>query len=125
MEEILVIAEHRQGSFREITFEQLDLARQAGALKNLSVTAVVLGMSAADAGRLRGVCDRVLYSDNARFADYSAPDYLAALSAVILSRRPRLIVTGHTAQGMDLAPVLSLRTGLPLVTDCLGIEWSK
>ena len=125
MEEILVIAEHRQGKFREITYEQLGFARQIGTLKNLSVTTVVLGMTAAGAGALQCACDCVLYSDDARFADYNAPDYLLALTSMIRSRRPRLIVVGHTAQGMDLAPVLAVRTGLPLVTDCLGFEWTE
>lgn len=125
MEEILVIAEHRQGAFRDITFEQIGFAQRIGALKNLFVTAVVLGMNAAGAGRLEGVCDSILYSNETRFADYNAPDYLVALSALIRSRRPRLIVMGHTAQGMDLAPALALRTGIPLVTDCLEFEWTE
>ncbi len=125
MEEILVIAEHRQGAFRDITFEQLGFAQQAGALNNLSVTTVVLGMDAAGAEQLQSACDAVLYTDDARFADYNAPDYLLALSTIIRSRRPRLVVMGHTAQGMDLAPVLALRTGLPLITDCLGFEWTE
>ena len=125
MEEILVIAEHRQGAFRDITFEQLGFARQAGAVENLSVTAAVLGVDAAGARQLKGACDCVLYSDDVRFADYNAPDYLHALSTIIRSRRPRLTVMGHTAQGMDLAPVLALRTGVPLITDCTGFEWTE
>lgn len=125
MEEILVIAEHRQGSFRDITFELLGFAQQAGAVKNLSVTVVVLGMDAVGAEQLQSACDCVLYSDDVRFADYNAPDYLLALSTIIRSRRPHLVVMGHTAQGMDLAPVLALRTALPLVTDCLGFEWTE
>ena len=125
MEEILVIAEHRQGNFRDITFEQLGFAQRVGAMKNLSTTVVVLGMDDTGAGRLQGTCDAILYSEDTRFAAYNAPDYLLALSAIIDSRRPRLVVIGHSAQGMDLAPALALRTGLPLVTDCLGFQWTE
>lgn len=125
MEEILVIAEHRQGSLRDVTFELLGFARRLGAEKNFSVTAVVPGLAADKIETLKTACDTILHCEDQRFANYNAPDYLAALAALIAGRKPRLVVAGHTSQGMDLAPVLALSAGLPLITDCLDFRWEE
>jgi len=119
MEEILVIAEHRQGNLRDVTFELLGFALGLAAKENLSVTAVVPGLAEDKTEALKTVCDTILLCDDQRLSNYNAPDYLAALSTLIAERKPRLVVAGHTAQGMDLAPALALVAGLPLVTDCL------
>jgi electron transfer flavoprotein alpha subunit len=125
MEEILIITEHRQGNFREVTFELVGFATGLAEDRNLSVAAVVLGLPKQNAEKLQQICDTVLFSEEKRLADYNAPDYLATLCPLIADRRPRLVVMGHTAQGMDLAPALALAAGIPLVTDCLDFQWNE
>ncbi len=125
MEEILVIAEHREGSLRDVTFELLGFALGLAAKENFSVTAVVPGLAAEKIETLKTVCDTILHCDDQRFANYNASDYLAALSALVAERKPRLVVAGHTSQGMDLAPALALAAGLPLITDCLDFGWGE
>ena len=121
MNEILVLAEHRKGALREVTFELIGLARQLGQQAGLSVTALLLGHQAGDLALELGAADAVLLMDDDALADCNADCYLPALDAVIRARQPRLTLVPHTAAGMDLAPALAARAGLALATDCLQI----
>jgi len=122
--EILVLAEHRKGALREVTLEMLSLARRLGGEGDLTVTALLLGHAGATdlAQQLRGAADRVLLMEDAELADdFNADCYLPAVEAVVRARGPLLTLIGHTAAGMDLAPALAARLGIPLVTDCQEI----
>ena len=125
MNEILVLAEHRMGVLRDVTFELLGMARTIAARDGLSVTALVLGGAGVGlAAPLSGAADRVLSMEADELADYNADPYLAALTEVIAARMPQLTMLAHTAQGMDLAPALAVRLGLPLTTDCIEVSLS-
>lgn len=120
MDEILVLAEHRKGQVRDITFEMLNLADELSKDSGLKVTAFCPGhQSPALAEGLKGACDTILVMDAPELGDFNADCYLEALGAVLEARRPIMTLIGHTAAGMDLAPALSARLSLPLVTDCL------
>lgn len=120
MKEILVLVEHRQGVLREVSFELLSLARSLAAGGQATVSALVLaGQASAFAAQLAPKADRVLVVHAAELADYNADSYLAALETLLGERKPWLILVAHTATGMDLAPALGVRLGLPVATDCL------
>ena len=60
MAEILVLAEHRGGALREVTFEALGLARQLSEAGGYEVVALLLeGSSSGFAGELAQAADRV------------------------------------------------------------------
>lgn len=123
MDEIIVLAEHRKGELRDITLEMLSLANRLGAENGLGVTALLLGQGISGlSGPINGACDRILQMDAPELENYSPGPYLRVLEGLLREREPRFLFLGHTAAGMDLAPVLALRTGIPLVTDCLGIQ---
>ena len=123
MDEIVVLAEHRKGELRDVTFEMLTLANRLGKESKATVTAFFLGHEAADLSEsLKGSCDRVLLMDDPELANYNADSYLMALEAVIKDRKPVLTLIGHTATGMDLAPALASRLSLPSVTDCVEVS---
>lgn len=123
MSEILVLAEHRQGVLRDVTFEMLGLARGLAREAGWTVSALVLGAEPGEpAAKLATLADRVLLVQDGELGDYDAECYLPAVQSVLARRRPALILVGHTAQGMDLAPALGARLGLPLVTDCLALR---
>lgn len=126
MDEILVLAEHRQGELREISFEMLCLANRIGKEKSIGVTAAVLGDPALPfAEELKGACDRVLFLDAPEVANYNAEPYLNVMGQIIRERNPGLIILAHTASGMDLAPALALKAGIPLATDCLEVNMKE
>lgn len=123
MEEILVLAEHRQGELREITFEMLTLANKLARDKTLKVTTVFQGFEAPQlADGLEKACDHVLQVEDRALARYDADPYLCVLETIIRQRRPGLILIGHTAMGMDLTPALAARLSLPMASDCVGIN---
>lgn len=123
MNEILVLAEHRKGEIREISFEMLFLANRLAKENNFSVTALFLGHQASGLEKeLEGACDRIVLMDDPELANYNADPYLLALEQVLQARKPLLTFIGHTATGMDLAPALAARLSLPLATDCLEVN---
>lgn len=119
MKEILVVVEHRQGEIRDITFEMMNFARKFANDGSLKITALLLTGDADMAKPLEKTCDEIIVVENSELDNYNADHYMCVLETVIKERAPRLIVIGHTAVGMDLAPALSIRTAIPLSTDCL------
>ena len=123
MDEIMVLAEHRQGELRDITLEMLAAANRLGRENNLTTAALLLGHDASGlSGRLKGACDKVLVMEDPELAHYNADQYLTAMEAVFRERKPLLTLIGHTAMGMDLAPAVAARLSLPLVTDCAELS---
>ncbi len=51
--------------------------------------------------------------------------YQQTLSFLISKYQPLLLLLGHSAFGMDLAPSLSIESDLPLVTDCIGLSFEN
>lgn len=122
MGHIFVIAEHRQGELRDITFEMLYKARALGREHAHTLTAVVLGGPDSGFGdRLAPWADRVVVMEDERLSAFDADIYTAALLKLMAEQAPFLTLMGHTPWGMDLAPALSVRAGLPVATDCVDI----
>ncbi|HPU01852.1 MAG: electron transfer flavoprotein subunit alpha/FixB family protein [Firmicutes bacterium] len=123
MGNVLLLAEHRQGELRDITFEMLALAPSiAGALGG-EVTALLIG-SGVDkmAETIASYGVKVLVVDDPLFADYNSDKYQKVLSALIDDLKPSLVMLGQTAQGVDLAPALAVEKNLPFVADIVGLE---
>lgn len=122
---IWVIAEHRQGVALEVTLEMLCLANRLGSQNDMQVAALVMGRKSPDlAETLKNACDRVLIMEDPRLDDYNADPYLCAIETIFKTGKPVLILIGHTAVGIDLAPALSVRLSVPLVTDCEAVSFS-
>lgn len=123
MDEIMVLAEHRDGELRDITFEMLTMANRLGKENHIEVAALFLGHEAFYLSeRLKSACDTILLMEDPELANYNADNYLMAMETVIKSRNPTLTLIGHTAMGMDLAPAIAARLSLPLATDCVEIN---
>ena len=122
MGHIFVIAEHRNGEIRDITFEML---QKAGALaQDLScgVTAVLLaGANESFGENLAKWADRVLVFEDDRIKTYDSDLYTGILAALVKEQQPLLTLMGHTSWGMDYAPALAARTAYPLATDATDI----
>ena len=118
MGDIFVIAEHRNGEIRDITFEML---QKAGALAqdlSCNVTAVLLKDSSESfTDDLAKWADRVLVFEDERLKTYNSDLYTGILAALVQEQQPFLTLVGHTSWGMDYAPALAVRTGCPLATD--------
>jgi len=126
MGDIFVVAEHRKGKLRDITFEMLYKARDLCRASSCRLTALVLaGKGSGFAGELSQWADRVLVFEDDRLENFSSDMYKEILFRSMREEQPFLTLIGHTSWGMDLAPALSARTGIPLATDCVGIETTE
>lgn len=122
MGDIFVIAEHRQGELRDITFEMLYKARVLCREHGHILSAVVLaGPDSGLAAPLAPWADRVIAIEDERLAVFDTEAYTTALLNLVTDDPPFMTLMGHTPWGMDLAPALSIKAGLPLGTDCVDI----
>jgi electron transfer flavoprotein alpha subunit len=123
MREIMVLMEHRQGELREISLEMLAKGQELAEKQQTELTAVLLGAGVDSlAGDIKRRCHHTLVLEDERLTHFNAEPYQDALAALIEERKPSLVLIGHTAFGMDLAPALATAGGIPLATDCYEIE---
>ena len=121
--EIFVLVEHRGGEVRDVTYEMLGKARDLAEKGGARVTALLLGHQVAPLlDQLRGAVDAVELHDDPGLAQFNSECYQQVLYRACQKRQPLLIMIGHTAFGLDLAPSLAEQLGAPLLTDATGIR---
>jgi electron transfer flavoprotein alpha subunit len=121
---VLVIAEQRDGVLKKVAFEMLGVgAKLAGALDG-NVEAALLGSglgSLPDTLAQFGAA-RVYAADDPALAMYSSEGYSNTLAALIGKVGPAIVLVGATAMGKDLAPRLAAKLGVGLASDCTALE---
>ncbi len=123
MNNIFVLAEHRQGQIRDITFELLTLGRNLSRNLNSKCTAMLLTDNADRfMNQIKTQADRIIVMENPIFKDFNAEVYQIALAEILNREKPFLMLVGHTAMGMDLGPALATQLNIPFVTDIIGVE---
>jgi electron transfer flavoprotein alpha subunit len=122
MGEIFVLAEHRQGKIRDITYEMLGAGEKIATEQGVPLIAVLLGQGVKGiAEELASRASRVVVVEDEKLENFNSLPYQKTLSVICTKYQPFLTLIGHTAFGMDLAPSLSVELNLPLVTDCIGL----
>ena len=122
MGDIFVIAEHRKGEIRDITFEMLEKAGELGRALSCNVAAVLLSDGNEPfTDDLAKWADRVLVFEDEKLKTYNSDLYVGILTALVQEQQPFLTLMGHTSWGMDYAPALAVRTGFPMATDASDI----
>jgi electron transfer flavoprotein alpha subunit len=122
MEGIFVLTEHRQGELRDITFEMLMKGKGLSEETNRPLTAVLLGHNVVEmAQELKDRCHALILVEDSKLEHYNSETYHKVLRGLIEQEKPHLVLIGHTAFGMDLAPALAMEMDLPLATDCIDI----
>lgn len=123
MSGIFVVAEHRKGVLRDITFEMLKKGRELAGASGESLTALVIGKNTgAFAERIASSADTVIAIDDPKLENFNGEIYQNILSAIIDEHKPLLIMIGHTAAGMDFAPGLAAAKSIAITTDCVDLK---
>ena len=123
MKEIIVLAEHRRGELRDVTWEMLSKGRQLAESMGAEVGVALLGKGVNPlAEALKPKAHRVFLIEDPRLEAYNSETYEKVLTQLITERKPFLTLIGHTAMGMDFAPGLAAHLKMPLATDCIGID---
>lgn len=123
--DIFVIAEHRRGEIRDITFELLtkgyELSKDRGRLHT-----VILGFQNEKMiDELKPFSDGILNIDDEKLKDFNAEYYQMVLSNLLQEKKPFITLMGQTAFGIDLAPSLATALDMPYAADCIDIEIVK
>jgi electron transfer flavoprotein alpha subunit len=119
---ILVIAEHRQGKWNNTSFETLAAAQQIAKDTSSTVSGLVIGKAVsglADELAAKNVAEVLLVQHDLLDA-YTPDGYCVALSQVINSTKPDLVLFPHTYQVRDFAPKLAAGLGKGMIGDCVG-----
>jgi len=123
MKEIIVLAEHRRGELRDVTWEMLSKGRQLAESLGAEIGVALLGKGVNHlAEALKPKANKVFLFEDERLEFYNSETYEKVLTQLITERKPFLTLIGHTAMGMDFAPALAARLKMPLATDCIGID---
>jgi electron transfer flavoprotein alpha subunit len=116
-QDIYVVIEHLRGQVADISYTMLAAARDLAQASEGKVFAVLLGHNAKDLAKDLAA-DRVFYFDNSALADFTSDAYQKTLTDLIGRDQPRAVLFGNTSIGADVASVLSMRLGLPLINSC-------
>jgi electron transfer flavoprotein alpha subunit len=125
MTEIFVLAEHRQGQMRDITYEMLTKAREITEKTNAKLTAVLLGKNAKELAKPLTEYANVIVVEDQKLDNFNSEAYKKVLSKLIIEHKPSLVTIGHTSYGIDLAPRLATVLKLPLATDCIDFSFEN
>jgi electron transfer flavoprotein alpha subunit len=122
--DILVIAEQRDGELKKVTFEILGQAQKLAEQLGCQAVAVVLGHDITALANTLGQygAAKVFLADAPMLAEYS-PDGWATVVANLAEREePAVILGPATAFGRDLLPRVAAKLGAGLASDVTGFE---
>ncbi|MDW7740349.1 MAG: electron transfer flavoprotein subunit alpha/FixB family protein [Bacillota bacterium] len=124
MGNILVLAEHRQGTLRDVSFEMLAVAPKLAQDMGGEVMVLLIGSGMDSlAQKVAGYGVKVAVIDDPLFENFNAEKYQKVLSALIDDLKPSVVMTGHTSQGVDFMPALAVEKKLPLVAEAVALEY--
>jgi electron transfer flavoprotein alpha subunit len=121
---VLVVAEQRDGMLKKVAFEMLGAGSDLAAALGGSIEAALLGSD------LGGMPDtlaqygaaKVYVADDPALATYSSEGYASTLASLIGETQPSIVLIGATAMGTDLAPRLAAQLGVGVASDCVALE---
>ncbi|MFZ1038383.1 MAG: electron transfer flavoprotein subunit alpha/FixB family protein [Candidatus Bathyarchaeia archaeon] len=123
---IFVLAEHRQGQIRDITYEMLTKAREIAEKANAELTAVILAKDAKELAKpLTEYAKTVIAVEDPKLENFNSEAYKKILAKLITEHKPSLVLMGHTSYGIDLAPRLAAALNLPLATDLIDLAFEN
>ena len=117
---VLVLAEAREGSLRNVSFEAIAAGKKIGD----EVVSVLIGDGVAGVANelIAYGADRVVTVEHPHLKAYTSDGFSQALMAVVEQEKPEAIVFGHTALGKDLAPKIASKLQSGLISDVTEIE---
>ncbi len=122
MASVLVFTEFANGQLKKSALELLSAARKSG----LKVQALALGSGAkglADALGKEGV-DEALLGDDAAFDKYNPELFTEAVTNVLNSKKPAVVLASSSTLGRDLFPRVAARLNTGVTSDCTELEIS-
>ncbi|MYE59385.1 MAG: electron transfer flavoprotein subunit alpha/FixB family protein [Alphaproteobacteria bacterium] len=120
---ILVVAEHFDGTLRDVTLEMIGAAAAVKEDLGGPLTVLVIAEETealADAANRQGVDEIVTVTQPDSHFDPAL--YEEAVCAVAEARQARLVLIGHTVAGMAFGPAVAARLGSGFASDVFGLS---
>lgn len=123
---IFVFAEQREGEIKNVAFELIGKARELAEAVGEDVTALLLGdqVSPLAQSLIEAGADRVLVIDSPELKDYLTEPYTQAVTHLIKTYKPEVLLIGASTIGRDLGPRVSARVKTGLTADCTALAVS-
>ena len=121
---VLIVAEHRDGDLKKVTFEMLGEGTRIAEKLGGVAEAALLGSDVSgltDALAHYGAA-KVYLADDPSLEKYSGEGYTTVLARLIRKAEPVVVLLGATNQGKDLASRVAARLGLGLASDCTAFD---
>lgn len=124
MKTILVVAEHRSGELRPVTFE---LIAGAQTLKQSADDQVVVAVIGAQADQfvstlsVEGVNEVVVVKTDS--VDFDPDNFESAVSGLIQSKSPAVVLLPHTVDSLGYAATLASKGNFGFATDVFKLEY--
>jgi electron transfer flavoprotein alpha subunit len=124
MSGVLVIMEHRGGTWNRMSFEALAAGQQLAAKVGAECSAAVIGAGIDSlASELASKKLAKAYAvQHELLGHYTADGYVAALEQLIKQTNPAYVLFPHTYQVRDFAPALATRFKQVLISDIIAIH---
>lgn len=121
--DIFVAVEQRNGAVQKVSIELLGEARRLAADLGENVVAVLLGsgMSGLSEMLCQYGADKVLVVDHPVLEHYTTEPYTKAMTHIIHTYDPNIVLFGATSIGRDLAPRVAGRVHTGLTADCTSL----
>jgi len=124
MSDVLAVAEHRRGDLRDVSFELITAGRQLADAQGGDLHLAVVGGDVdafADELNREGV-DVVHTVDEGE--EFNHDVYVQAVEQLYDDLGATALVTPNSVNGLDYAPAVAERLGVPLVTDAVELGYN-
>lgn len=121
---ILIVAEEREGTLRKVAYELVTVAKDIAQGLGGAVEGVVLGNNVgacAESLAKTGVA-KVYQADAASLQLFSPEVLSATLADVIKKAQPAVVLFGATGFGKELGALVAAKLDWGLVADCIGYQ---
>ncbi|CAH2212309.1 electron transfer flavoprotein subunit alpha/FixB family protein [Tepidibacter aestuarii] len=122
-EGVLVYIEQRESEIQNVSLELLGKGRELADKLNVKLSAVVIGNKIKNAEDLIHMgADKVIVVDDEKLEYYITKTYAKALTSIINTENPEIVLIGATSIGRDIAPRVSARIKTGLTADCTSLD---
>ena len=120
---VFVFAQQVDNKVASVSLELLGRGKGIANDMNTTLTAVLLGHNNDEMAKvlIQHGADKVISVDNPMLETYMTEPYAYALTKVIETYKPSVLLLGATAIGRDLGPRVSARVHTGLTADCTGL----
>lgn len=125
MSGILVVTEYKNQSLSDATYQMLTKGCYLAEQGKTEMIALVAGEDTDTCAKeLTKWADKVLSVTGDELECLAEP-YQKMIASIIKDKKPKIVMMAHGSFAMDVMPSLSVELKIPLVTDCIDINWQN